>query len=103
MAINLYIALEAALVTLRRRLSRAAGRDVSYDTVFDFVRETFAYGDALTEYWRDVYDDRTMVLHPDNRVGNHAIPPLSADDVLELFDPMLSLYRFVLIGKARPA
>ena len=25
-----------------------------------------------------------------------------ADDILELFDPMLSLYRYILLGELRP-
>jgi hypothetical protein len=28
--------------------------------------------------------------------------PRSADDIWELFDPMLSLYRYILIGEVRP-
>lgn len=65
MGINLYIALEAGLAVLRRRMSAAAGRDVPYHDVFDFIRRTFAYGDPLVEYWQDCRDDRNMLMHPD--------------------------------------
>ncbi len=103
MGINLYISLEAGLSVLRQRLSQKAGRSVPFVTVFDFVREHFAYGDALAEYWQDAHDDRNALLHPANDFSPYAIQPMSADDILELFDPMLSLYRYLLIGDPRPA
>ena len=103
MAINLYIALEAGLSVIRQRLSADAGRTVSFRDVFDFVRLTFAYGEGLAEYWEDVHDDRNALLHPANDFRPYVIQPMSADDVLELYDPMLSLYRFLLIGDPRPA
>lgn len=101
--INLYIALEAGLSVLRRRLSAAAGRDVGFRAVFDFVRETFSYGDALAEYWEDAHNDRNALLHPDNDFSPYVIQPMFADDIVELFDPMLSLYRYLLLGEPRPA
>jgi hypothetical protein len=102
MGINLYIALEAGLSVLRRRLSVAAARDVSYQDVYDHIRERFTYGDALVEYWEDCRDDRNVVIHPDCHLGPEVMHPRSADDIWELFDPMLSLYRYILIGTLRP-
>jgi hypothetical protein len=43
-----------------------------------------------------------MLLHPDCELGAHAILPMTADDVYELMGPMLSLYRYILIGAIRP-
>ena len=102
MAINLHLSLEAGLSVLRRRLSANANRAVSFDAVHDFVARTFSYGEALVDFWRDRRDDRNLLLHPDSNDGPHAFAPMCADDVLELFDPMLSLYRFILIGETRP-
>ena len=102
MAINLHISLEAGLSVLRRRLSADASRNVSFDAVHDFLAGAFSYGEALVEFWRDRRDDRNVLLHPDSNDGPHTFAPMCADDVLELFDPMLSLYRFILIGEARP-
>jgi hypothetical protein len=103
MGINLYIALEAGLSVLRRRLSVAEKRDVSYQDVYDHIRERFTCGDALVEYWEDCRDDRNIVIHPDCHLGPQVMHPRSADDIWELFDPMLSLYRYVLIGRLRPS
>lgn len=102
MGICLYIALEAGLSVIRRRLSEEAGRTVSYADVFDMVRATFSYGDALAEYWEDAHDDRNALLHPDNDFSPYVIQPMLADDIYELLDPMLSLYRYILIGDPRP-
>ena len=71
--------------------------------MFDFVGATFAYGDALAEYWQDARDDRNALLHPANDFSPYVIQPMFADDIMELLDPMLSLYRYILIGDPRPA
>jgi hypothetical protein len=71
--------------------------------VFEFVRRAFSYGEALADYWQDAHDDRNALLHPDNDFSPYVIQPMSADDIYELFDPMLSLYRYILIGDPRPA
>lgn len=102
MGLNLYISLEAGLSVIRRRLSAQGGRDVSYEDVFDFVRATFPHGDGLAEYWEDCHDDRTILVHPDNRFGARVMHPSMADDIYELLDPMLSLYRYILIGEPPP-
>jgi hypothetical protein len=102
MGVCLYIALEAGLSVLRRRLSDRADRDVSFHDVFDFVRANFSYGDGLADYWKDAHDDRNALLHPDNDFSPYVIQPMLADDIYELFDPMVSLYRYILIGEPRP-
>ena len=101
-AFNLYVSLEAALNTLKRRFSAAQGRDVSYDDVYKFIENTFAYGESLVEYLRDCRDNRNILFHPHNYFGEYVMAPLTADDVMELFDPMLTLYRYILIGDLRP-
>jgi hypothetical protein len=101
--INLYIALEAGLSVLRRRMSHAEKRDVSYQSVLDFIRRNFSYGEPLVDYWQDCRDDRNIVIHPDADLGPEVMHPKHADDIWELFDPMLSLYRYILIGKFRPS
>lgn len=102
MGINLYISLEAGLATLRRRFSAQEQRDVSYREVKEHIRQTFTYGDALVDFWDDCRDDRHIVIHPDCDLGPDVMHPPWADDHYEMFDPMLSLYRYILIGKSRP-
>jgi hypothetical protein len=103
MGLNLHISLEAGLSVLRRRLSVAAGRDVSFQAVYDFLSGTFTHGSALVEFWQDRREERNLLMHPDSHSGPHVIAPMCADDIYELWDPMLSLYRFLLIGDLRPA
>jgi hypothetical protein len=103
MCINLHISLEAGLTVLRKRLSETHGMPVSYDDVYDFIERHFTYGGALVEFWRDRRDDRNLLLHPDSFLGPYAIAPMRADDVYELLGPVLSLYRFLLIGANRPS
>jgi hypothetical protein len=100
MGLNLYIAVEAGLAVLRKRMSRLAAKDVSFYEVFDFVRSTF--GEELADYWAETHDDRTILLHPDNRLGAEVFHPQLANDIYELLDPMLSLYRYILLGVPRP-
>jgi hypothetical protein len=102
MAFNLCIALEAGLTTLRKRLRGSDGGPASYAQVFQFIARTFAYGEPLVEYWQDCHDDRNSLLHPDSDMGAYVMHPMSVDDIWELFDPMLSLYRYILIGEPRP-
>jgi len=99
---NLYIALEAGLSIVRRGLSAQAGRSVSFSDVFDFVAANFTHGRGLAEFWREAHDDRNALLHPDNDFSPYAIQPMWVDDIWELFDPMLSLYRFILLDEPRP-
>ena len=102
MGINLYIALEAGLTVLRRQLSDRARRGVSFEEVFQHVRETFPYGDSLVDVWTDARDDRNIVVHPDCYLGPEVMHPQYADDLLELFGPMLTLYRYVMLGVIGP-
>ena len=89
------------LQNAERRLSADAGRDISYQETFKFVEDNFVYGSALSEFWQERRDDRNMLLHPHNDISSDVIPPMHADDIVELFDPMLSLYRYLLIGTQR--
>jgi hypothetical protein len=102
MGVNLHIALEAGLSVLRRRLSHSVGSDVSFQAAYTFVRQTFSHGEALVAFWENCRHHRNILLHPDSHYGAFAMPPMAADDVLELLDPMLSLYRYLLIGEPRP-
>ncbi|MGI8782798.1 MAG: hypothetical protein ACR2L2_04000, partial [Acidobacteriota bacterium] len=102
MGINLYIALEAGLTVLRRQLSEGAGRSVSFEEVFQHVGDAFPYGDSLVEVWTDARDDRNIVVHPDCYLGPEVMHPPYADDLLELFGPMLSLYRYLMLGVTGP-
>jgi hypothetical protein len=103
MCLNLHISLEAGLSVLRRRLSVAARQDVSFQAVYHFLSATLTHGGALVEFWQDRRAERNLLMHPDSHSGPYVIAPMSADDVYELWDPMLSLYRFLLIGDFRPA
>ncbi len=99
---NLYISLEAGLSTIRRGLSGSLGRSASYNDVFDFIGANFTHGESLAEFWRETHGDRNALLHPDNDFSPYAIQPMSVDDIWELFDPMLTLYRYILLGELRP-
>ena len=63
------------------------------------------FGQGLAEFWLDCHDDRTILMHPDNKYGARVMHPPFADDIYDLLDPMLSLYRYILIGAPplRPA
>jgi hypothetical protein len=102
MGFNLYIALEGGLAEIRQRLTAAAGRSISYMDTLEFVAGEFTHGEALAQYWYEAHGDRNELMHPDNPDSPYAIHPISADDIWELFDPMLTLYRYIMLGEKRP-
>ena len=46
--------------------------------------------------------DEKRIRRIAERASPYVIQPMSADDIIELFDPMLSLYRYLLLGELRP-
>lgn len=101
-ALAVFTAMEAALSTMRNRLASHAGQAVSFEDVYTVIRSQVRYGDGLSEYFRDCWEKRIILAHPDNKFGAEAIPFLIADDFYDTYKALVSVYRLLLIGEQRP-
>ncbi|MCD4817455.1 MAG: hypothetical protein K8S23_02040 [Candidatus Cloacimonetes bacterium] len=50
------------------------------------------------KYFEPFYEDRIKIVHPKNNFGLYAQPPMSPDDFYHLYDNLISVYSFLLIG-----
>ena len=101
-ALAVFTAMEGALSTMRNRLSASASRPVSFEEVHSAIRSHIRYGDSLSQYFRDCWDKRIVLAHPDNKFGAEPIPFLAADDFYDTYKALVSVFRQLLIGEERP-
>ena len=94
-----HVSLAAALEMIRQHIESERGKDVAYDDVYGYVEDAFP-GGALVDFLRDTYDLRTMLVHPSSRFGEYWAPPMQADDVFEIIEWLVPLYRHILTGEA---
>jgi hypothetical protein len=101
-ALAVFTAMEGALSTMRNRLSATGGRPASFDDVHSVIQSHIRYGDGLSSYFRDCWEKRIILAHPDNKFGAEPIPFLYADDFYDTYKALVSVYRLLLIGEQRP-
>lgn len=94
-----FISLEAALCIIRQHLESKTKRPASFDDAYDYIRATFTGGATLVDWLLDLYDFRTITVHPSSRFGEFWNPPMEADHCLEAIDWLVSIYRHILIGE----
>ena len=97
--INVQIAREGALQLIRRLLKSSSGESVSYEDAYEYIKQNFQIGDALADYLREQYDKWIMAKHPECRWGIFWSPPLSAEDFLETYEALVSIYRHLITGE----
>lgn len=96
-ALLVYIALEAALRIIRNGLIEQGIKNPSFDQVFEKVKDKFPSGENLADYFRECYDNRIMIVHPENDFGNYYIPPLQVDDFIDTYTAVVDFFRYLLI------
>jgi hypothetical protein len=96
-ALLVYIALEAALRIIRNGLIEQGIKNPSFDQVFEKVKDKFPSGEDLADYFRECYDNRIMIVHPENDFGSYYIPPLQADDFFDTYTAVVDFFRYLLI------
>ena len=98
-ALSAYISLEAALSLLRRQIGDGEGDATSYDDAFEYLRARFPTGSRLVAFMKDLYEVRTMIVHPTTKHGTHWSPPMFADDCYEAIEWLVVFYRYLLLGE----
>ncbi len=98
-AINAYISLEAALTIILRNIASVDRKSPKIADALQYIEATFPHGAGLADYFRLSYDNRIRTLHPESRFGASWAAPLMADDYLETYDELTSVYRHILTGQ----
>jgi hypothetical protein len=92
-----FTSIEAALSIIRQRLEPELGREAAFDDAYEYLRMNFPTGEPLVEWLRELYDLRTIAVHPSSRFGVYWTPPMDADHCLEAIDWLIPLYRNVIL------
>ena len=92
-----FTSIEAALSIIRQRLEPELGREAAFDDGYEYLRMNFPTGEPLVEWLRELYDLRTIAVHPSSRFGVYWTPPMDADHCLEAIDWLIPLYRNVIL------
>ena len=51
----------------------------------------------LVSWLRELYDLRTIAIHPSSKFGEYWTPPMDADHCLEAIDWLIPIYRHILL------
>jgi hypothetical protein len=92
-----FTSIEAALTIIRQHLEGTTGRDASFDDAYEYLRVRFPTGEPLVCWLRELYDLRTIAVHPSSRFGEYWTPPMNADHCLEAIDWLIPIYRHILL------
>ena len=95
---SLWIAMEASLKILQRKLREAGVKDPSPHDAGHYLDTAFESQSASGGYFVDFYEDRVKTIHPASRFGVYPAAPLAADDFYELRGQLWPLYDFLLTG-----
>lgn len=96
----LFVSMGSAMEFIRLHLSHERGSEQPMREVYEYLRESFPYGDEVVEYFEEMYDYRVLTIHPASRLGEYWTPPLMVGDVYHLRKSLMSLYRHILTGRS---
>lgn len=96
-AILIFISLEAALTIINNRLIESGLQNPNYDDIYAYVHNNV--NEYFPSYYQECYENRILLIHPENKYGLNSIPPLEADDYFDTYDSLISFYRFILLGE----
>jgi hypothetical protein len=96
----LYIAMDAALQLTLRRLKETGKKNPSALDAGNFLHSEFPNETPGKRFFEDYYKDRIKTLHPHNRAGAFAFPPLSASHSYGLRAGLIAVFQY-LITKER--
>ena len=97
-AVATFVSMEASYRLVLRRLRAEGVSDPTSRDAARFVAESFGENIVAERYFEEYYDVRVATLHPESRSGSSAFAPMQADDHLDLYNGLLSMYRYLLIG-----
>lgn len=94
-----FISLEAALSIIRQHLEFTRAAPASFQEAYQYIRSTFPTGEALVDWLLELYDLRTIAMHPSSRFGEYWSPPMDADHCFELIQWLVPIYRHILLSE----
>ncbi len=97
--VSLYIALDASLHLILRRLRVSNPAASSLDAA-GYLAHSFGEVHPGKSYFEDFYHERVATIHPSSRYGEFPDAPLSADDYYDLREDLTSVYIFLITGIA---
>lgn len=97
--INIQISREAALQIIRTRMAQESGAMPSYADLRPYFQDNFRSGDVLFDDYREQHDKWLMCKHPASDFGTFWTPPLFADDYIETYESLVSVYRHLITGE----
>ena len=97
----LYFSIEAALSIIRKSMIKSTGQTPSYIDVFTLISEKYIPDvdlNNIKDYFQALYENRILLVHPDNKYKVSGIPILEADDYYDIYGHMLEFYRDIIIS-----
>lgn len=95
-----FISMDASFALVQRRLKEMGNPSPSSKDGAEFISHIFNT-DSPEKYLQDYYERRIMAFHPSSRFGEFAHSPVEADDCYDLFDCLISIYRYLICGDVR--
>lgn len=95
-----FISLDASFSMVQRRLKELGNPSPSSKDASEFISKVFNT-EGPEKYFQDYYESRIMAFHPSSRFGEFAHSPVIADDCYDLFDSLISVYRYLICGEIR--
>jgi len=95
-----FISLDASFSMVQRRLRTLGNPSPSSKDASEFISNVFNT-EGPDRYFQCYYESRIMAFHPSSRFGEFAHSPVIADDCYDLFDSLISVYRYLVCGDVR--
>ncbi len=95
-----FISLDASFSMVQRRLKELGNPSPSSKDASEFISKVFNT-EGPEKYFQCYYESRIMAFHPSSRFGEFAHSPVIADDCYDLFDSLISVYRYLICGEIR--
>lgn len=95
-----FISLDASFSMVQRRLKELGNTSPSSKDASEFISNAFNT-EGSEKYFQCYYESRIMAFHPSSRFGEFSHSPVVADDCYDLFDSLISVYRYLICDGVR--
>jgi hypothetical protein len=96
------LSLEAGLEYMRQCL-RKGKSEASFSDVYEVISNDFPGGEEIARWFRRMYDNRVILVHPSSRMGDYRTAPILQLDCRRLLEWLILLYRYILLGQVPEA
>jgi hypothetical protein len=96
--INLQISREAALQKIREHLRSLGNPNPSFRQAHNYIGSNLQMGKSFLKRLELQHEAWIETKHPTSIYGTEWAPTLSSDDVLEMYGPLISIYRHIVLA-----